>query len=300
MPEATVIIPTYNRPEAVKETLDSLEEMETEIEYDVIVVDDSDNEETRKAVRNHDLNPDYVRPEESKNLPHARNVGIERAETDIVAFIDDDVRFYDGWIDAIVSTFEEREDLGAVGGPTLEFEGDGLKNPIIQEDENQNIVTEEGFIKEKSTRWVPSAPVETDTLRGANMAFRKSVMEDIGGFEDGYIDNSFREDTDICVRIQDAGYRIIYNPEAKIEHLYLEEGGCRDKSKDFWYSLGYNQRRFVEKNFHSHKHTHFKMLFFSWNYGPYSLLKIVLSSIKNKNLERLYYLRGFIQGAKNV
>lgn len=294
MPEVAVIIPTYNRPKAVKETLDSLEEMEAMIEYDVLVVDDSDNEQTKKVVQGHSASPKYIRPEESKNLPHARNVGIEEAETGIIAFVDDDVRFYDGWIDAIVSTFKDSGDIGAVGGPALEFENGEPKNHIMEENKNQNIVAEEGFITEKSTRWVPLEPVETDTLRGANMAFRKSSLEKVGGFDDGYIGNCFREDTDVCVRIKDAGYKIIYHPRAQLEHLYIEEGGTRDKSKEFWYSLGYNQRRFIEKNFSSHIRQHFARFFFTWSYSPYSLSKLFSSAMYNAEFKRFRLIKGFL------
>ena len=296
MSRATVIIPTYNRPEAIKQTLDSIEEMESSIEYSVMIVDDSDEDRTKKICEDHAVDLEYVRPEISENLPHARNVGIGKADGEIVAFVDDDVRFYDGWVDEVVEAFENNEEAGAVGGPALEFEDGEPKKTILNSTENQNVVTEKGFITDKSTRWVPEDTVETDTLRGANMAFQKSVLEQVGGFDEEYIGNSFREDTDICVRLKRRGYRIIYNPEAKIEHLYLNEGGTRDKSKHFWYSLGYNQRKFVEKNFPSYRLTHFINLAFFWSYEPYSLLKIILSSLKDKKLGRLAYIKGFIEG----
>ncbi|WEL20074.1 glycosyltransferase family 2 protein [Candidatus Nanohalococcus occultus] len=292
MSELTVIIPTYNRSEPLKGTLNSLQETENH-PAEVIVVDDSEEDTTQQVCENHEYKINYIRPAKSINLPHARNVALEAAETDIVAFVDDDVRFSDGWCDAILESFQ-KDDVGAVGGPALEYTEGCLKHARSESNENQNTVTKEGFVDDSSAYWRPSNPVETDTLRGANMAFRKSVLEEIGGFDEGYIGNSFREDTDICVRVKDKGYRIIYDPKAELEHLYIDEGGCRDKNRDFWYSLGYNQRRFVTKNFASKTRLNLIKFGFTWDYTPYSLLKIILSAIKNHEFKRLAYVKGLI------
>ena len=294
MSSVTLVIPTYNRSEPLKGTLDSI--LKTDNEPDqIMVVDDSSGDKSKKVCEAHELEVEYIRPENSINLPHARNVAIENSETEIIAFVDDDVKFADGWCEAIKTSFED-QNVGAVGGPTFEYNGDELKNPLIESDKNQNIITEEGFIQDCSTYWKPSKPVETDTLRGANMAFRRSVLEEINGFDEEYKGNSYREDTDICVRVSKAGYKLIYNPEAELEHLYIDEGGCRDKSRDFWYTLGLNHRRYVEKNFSKYRMAHLESFLFSWSYGPYSLLKIVLSSVKNKNPDRLSYLKGLYRG----
>ncbi|MFB6144026.1 MAG: glycosyltransferase family 2 protein [Candidatus Nanohaloarchaea archaeon] len=290
--KVSIIIPTYNRSHILEDTLESLEQMETDLNPQVIVVDDSDTSRTEELCGEY-VFVEYVRPEKSINLPHARNVGLDHAEHEIVAFVDDDVRFHDKWLESILETFQD-ESVVSVGGPAIELEDGEARMDIIRKRKPQNQITEKGFVKDESSRWIPPEPVEVDNLRGANMAFRKSKLSEIGGFDENYIGNSFREDTDIFARLNSKGAKIVYNPDARVDHLLEEEGGCRDRSKDFWYSLGHNQRRFVEKNFSQHLEKHLTRMFLTWSYAPYSLSKILLSSLKNLEMERLHYIRGFL------
>lgn len=88
-PLVTCIVPTYNRPPLALRALRSvLRQSYTNIE--IIVVDDSTNDDTERLVRVENPSLKYMRTGGGKGAPHARNLGISEAKGDAIAFLDDD------------------------------------------------------------------------------------------------------------------------------------------------------------------------------------------------------------------
>ena len=59
--------------------------------------------------------------------------------------------------------------------------------------------------------------VEAEHIPGCNMAFRREVLEEIGGFDPIY--RSAGDDVDVCWRLQDRGHRIGFSPAAMVWHF---------------------------------------------------------------------------------
>ncbi len=59
----------------------------------------------------------------------------------------------------------------------------------------------------------PGRPIEVDHLLGASMCFRRSVIAGFGGIHDGYRGTCVREESDLCLRVGRAGYRLVYEPD---------------------------------------------------------------------------------------
>jgi GT2 family glycosyltransferase len=75
----------------------------------------------------------------------------------------------------------------------------------------------------------PGRPVEVDHVRGCNMSFRHVTLERIGGFDSRYIGSNVGEETDVCLRIRQSGWKLVYQPLAVVEHLAApREGMSRD------------------------------------------------------------------------
>jgi GT2 family glycosyltransferase len=64
----------------------------------------------------------------------------------------------------------------------------------------------------------PSRGVEVDHGIGANMAFRRDVLGRLGGFRDDYAGTALREDTDAFLRVRASGGRVLFVPEAAVDH----------------------------------------------------------------------------------
>ena len=108
----SVVIPVYNDPEGIKETLDTVCN-QTYNQYDVIPVDNDSNDNTPDVLE--DLTrkyPDLISPKQEVEIQSsyaARNTGIEHASGDVLLFLDADMWVPETWIADMVSTLESND-----------------------------------------------------------------------------------------------------------------------------------------------------------------------------------------------
>src|ERR1041385_8101321 len=121
LPDLSVVICTYNRPELLRLALTTLlRQSPANITYEVVVVDNNSTPETRAGVEEiaqSDSRVRYVRETRQGNA-YARNTGVAEARAPIVAFLDDDVTVRDHWIEIIPRTFKETN-ADFIGGKVL-------------------------------------------------------------------------------------------------------------------------------------------------------------------------------------
>ncbi len=197
-PSISVVVCSYNGTRTIRDTLDGLRKLEYP-NYEVIVVDDGSKDGTGDVAREYGFK---VISTENRGLSSARNTGMRAAKGEIVAYIDDDARPDPHWLTYLAATFMRTNHVG-VGGPNLPPPNDG---PIADCVANS-----------------PGGPVhvlltdlEAEHIPGCNMAFRKSALEAIDGF-----DHRFRiagDDVDLCWRLQERGWTLGFNPAAMVWH----------------------------------------------------------------------------------
>ena len=182
----------------------------------------------------------------SPGLSSARNLGAQRAESDILAFIDDDAVALPGWAEAIVTSHEDAAVI-AVTGPALPL----WEDPSLQwlPEEFYWFVSCTAFTGWDSSRDVRNA-------WGMNMSFRRDVFGLCGGFRADFgIHGSARttwhdppsEDVDLSIRARKlTGKRILFNPAARIRHRVTRQRLAWSSVAQRSFSVGY-QRRMIQK-----------------------------------------------------
>lgn len=210
---ASVAVITYERPEYVARCLDHLA-AQTRPPLEVIVVDSSTGQDTELLIRDRFPAVRYARcPAGPGAMATARNIAYGMSRGDIVAFVDDDAFAEPAWLERLVPHFDDPT-VGAVGGRQIR----GQPGELHQGTDSVGRLLEDGtltgnFAAETGTT------VEVDHLLGANMAFRRSVLDLLGGIRDGYAGTCVREETDLCLRVSHAGYRLLYTPDAVVDHV---------------------------------------------------------------------------------
>ena len=213
LPPTSVAVITYERPDYLERCLTHLAALRTP-PLEVIVVDSSDSDTSARLVRERFPDVRYLVNTAGPNtMATARNLAFQIARGDVVAFIDDDAYAEETWLDHLLPHYAD-PGVGAVGGRQIRRQEGELTEGVDEIGRFLEDGTLTGFFAAD-----PGRPIEVDHLLGANMSYRRSVLVELGGIRDGYHGTCVREETDLCFRVKAAGYRLVFAPDAVVEHV---------------------------------------------------------------------------------
>ncbi|MGM9471854.1 glycosyltransferase family 2 protein [Pseudarthrobacter sp. YS3] len=156
-----------------------------------------------------------------RGLSGARNTGVGLADSDIVAFLDDDAEAAPDWLERLLVLYDD-PDVLAVGGRV---------EPVWEKGRPGYFGEELDWIVGCSHRGMPRVASEVRNVIGANMSFRLEVLRQVGGFNlalgrQGTLPLGC-EETEICIRSKmgSPGSRIVYEPAALVRHHVPAERG---------------------------------------------------------------------------
>jgi GT2 family glycosyltransferase len=208
----SVVIVSWCRPNYVQSCLQRLCALSPGPQ-EIVVVDASPDDETQSVVSAFPEVTYVPFPGGAGHMTTSRNVGLLHVSGDVIAFLDDDTVVHDGWLEGVVSTFGD-ETVGALAGRTCNgHPGENVEGV----DEIGRLLPDgrlTGFFAAN-----PGHEIDVAHGIGANMAFRRHVLAELGGFRDDFPGAALREDTDMFFRISSIGYRIVFSPRAAVDHL---------------------------------------------------------------------------------
>lgn len=243
MPEApgvTVIVPTLNRGGFLADCLRDLIAQDYR-PLEILVVDQSEAipEPVRELVAAH---PNLISYHTVlfRGLPPARNYGWQHARYDALVYVDDDVRCPPTLVREHLRALL-LPNVGAVAGRIVE-QG---RSPAV----NGNIGRFHYWTATPERTFHSMTEMEVDHVAGCNFSTWRSVAAQVGGFDEGLnIGAALYEETEYCLRIKEAGCRIVYNGQAHLEHLVAPSGGCRveDVERYMW-ALAHNRTVLIRR-----------------------------------------------------
>jgi glycosyltransferase involved in cell wall biosynthesis len=221
-PFVSVVVCTRNRAQILAQSSAALLAIDYPPDrWEVLIVDNRSTDDTLKVA--HEIargRPDLVRVVEEREigLSVTRNTGIREARGDIIAFIDDDAFPEPGWLRALVEVLLQ-ENVLVAGGP-VEPWFQGELPPWFSD-----------IYLPYLAAWDRGAEIHPLTYnqypRGNNIAFRRAAFEHYGDFSRhlGRTGASLLscEETELCLRVERGGGRILYAPGARIRHLTAAE-----------------------------------------------------------------------------
>jgi glucosyl-dolichyl phosphate glucuronosyltransferase len=238
MPKISVIICTFNRHELLLEAIMSIELQDLpHQEYELIIVDNSDDVEARELFREGlQISCAYRYVDEARpGLSRARNIGIEAAQAEFVAFMDDDAKASAGWLRHILDAFSSHEDAGVVGGPVRPIWTARRPAWLTPQLESYLTIIDRG----EEVRNLPAA----EWLSGTNIAFRTRAVVEAGLFSEnlGRVGRLLLSNEELLVtkRIRDLGYRVVYDPKIEMHHRVHAERVSQSwlRRRVFWQVL---------------------------------------------------------------
>lgn len=274
-PLVSVVICTYSRAGYLKKCLDSMLD-QTYDNFEVIVVNGPSTDNTEEVLKKYPFR--VIQQKEKGGLSAARNLGIEEARGEIIAFIDDDGIADETWLEELTRLYTT-EDIVSVGGKIVpvwlsekpEWYIDMLGSSLSLLDFSQNI--------ERMT--FPHCPY------GCNMSFKKSIFG-----ETGYFDVSLgrclsknllsNDELDMYKLIDEEDYKTLYNPKAIVHHQIDASRLTKTWFKNRFYWQGISSAIFHKKH-HGTGYVFKLTMKALFLVIPYNLVRYSLERIKGDN-----------------
>lgn len=212
-PRASIVIPVWNRADLTRTCLAALEATTRPTDFELIVVDNGSTDETSSLLAEQAAAGKLTVIANARNLGFAAacNQGAAAAAADAVVFLNNDTEPSDGWLDALLDA-AEAPDVGIVGARLLYPDGT-IQHAGI---ELVDGVPDHPFRFAAADLPDANCRRDLDMVTGACLLAKRSLFEEIGGFDTCYVNGV--EDVDLCLKAREAGYRVVYEPAALLTH----------------------------------------------------------------------------------
>jgi mycofactocin system glycosyltransferase len=205
-PTVSIVIPVYNRSPEIGECLEALLGLDyPEERREIIVVDDGSTDGTREVVSRYPVR--LIAREANGGQSAARNLGVQHAQGEIIAFIDSDCVAEPAWLTELVPYFQDQR-LGLVGGYVAAY----FQKTWLDRYESVASPLNMG------RTLVMAEPADLDFyVPTCNLLVRKEAYLEVGGLDEA---RRFGEDVDLCWKLRKQGYRQLYVPAGPVRHKH--------------------------------------------------------------------------------
>lgn len=232
---ATVLIPSYRRPDRLAKCLDGVMAGRRLPEQIVVVLRDIDQESQSCLddwlAQNRPQDRGVTLTRAIADRPGqivAMNFGLQAATGDVVCFIDDDCVPWQDWLERIMAYYDEPT-VGGVGGRDVVHEKHEQGDVLFGRVDCVGQIAWSGRIVGNHHLDFLHGSVEVDHLKGANMSFRRALLKP---FDENMSGGSCcLNDTDASLHVRSQGYRLIYDPVIAVDHYPAQRFGDSTREK---------------------------------------------------------------------
>lgn len=221
----SIIIPLFN---AVEFTAALLPHLLASIDSsdEVICIDNGSTDSTAALLEKYKGRIGIINNRVNRNFSGACNQGAEKATGRVIIFLNNDTMVQNGWWQPMVSRIEDDETIGVCGNLQIFPDNNRVHHAGIYFDS----AGQPRHYLENVDIQDPRVHYQRDfsAVTGACLAIRRSLFREMGGFDEEY--RNGYEDIDLCLRLKDQGYRIVYVPESRIWHHVSKSPGRSDHS----------------------------------------------------------------------
>ena len=242
-PLVSIIIPTKNNKKILKRCIESIQKHTSYKNFEIIIVD---NNSTELGIKSYyeSLSCTILYYKNSFNFSKMNNYAVKHAKGDFLLFLNDDTKVLESdWLQEMIGVCSQN-DVGAVGAKLV------YSDNTIQHAGIVILDTGAGFhpfqnVQEDSNKYFNLINVIRDcsAVTGACLMTKKEIFTKINGFDDTF--DLYYGDADLCLRIIDSGYHVVYTPFTKLLH----EGSHSIKSELSFNTITQTAHFAVENHF---------------------------------------------------
>jgi hypothetical protein len=216
------IVVNRNTADLLVRCLDYIFQSDLDPNPEVVVVDNGSSDNSVSRVK--EGYPQVIVIEAGSNLGFAaaNNKAVQQAKGDFLLLVNTDALLQKGCAQSLLQIMEADPRVGMVGPQLLNEDG----SPQTSYEATPTLATEtlnRSLLKRLFPSRFPgksrklSEPEQVETLIGAVMMIRRQALEELGGFDEDYF--FFMEETDLAVRMREAGWKVVHDPLASAVHL---------------------------------------------------------------------------------
>ena len=231
-PRVSIIIPVFNKIEFTRKCLETLYKNtpldNPETSFEVIVVDNGSTDETpgflREASEQYP-NLYYIINKENLGFSRACNIGAHYARGQYVLFLNNDTEPLPNWLPPLVEILDIDETVAATGSKllfpdgTIQHAGVAIIDDRVYPDP---VAPRHIYYKHPADHPKANEMRTYKVLTAACLLVRKDVFQDVNGFDEVYW-NGY-EDVDLCFKIYQQGWKLVYQPHSMLIHYEKQSG----------------------------------------------------------------------------
>lgn len=227
-PLVSIIIPTKNKARYLKVCLEGIEKNTEYRKYEIIITDNNTNEkEAIKILKEVQKNYKVLKYPYQFNFSKINNFASTHAKGKYLVFLNNDTIPQKNWLRPLISICQQKN-MGIVGSkliyPNGRIQHAGIKMCKV----NEGVEFFHRYLNFPSNYKEANKIKECIAVTGACMMIKRSLFEKVGGFDENYWVES--QDIDLCFKVRNKGYKVVYNPNSVLYHNELTTRGRVPKS----------------------------------------------------------------------
>lgn len=279
----SIVILNYRTFELTRDTVNSVLRYSYPFSYEIIVVDNASGDDSLMKLQDYFKDKvKFIESKENNGFAAGNNLALRQVKSDYVLLLNSDTVVWENTLENVYSYMEQHTDVGACGCRVRLESGEldkackrtfpNVKNsffrlfhiPNKSQDDNYNLTD------------LPDDEVyEIDCLTGAFMFIRDRALEDAGLLDETFF--MYGEDIDLCYRIKEAGWKIVYYGKNSITHF---KGASSKKQKNKLIYEFYHAMYIYYKKHHAEESSFIVNIVVYFGISVLCILKLFLNLFK--------------------
>ncbi|MCC6729999.1 MAG: glycosyltransferase family 2 protein [Chthonomonadales bacterium] len=253
--DLTIIIINWNTRDELRDSLASIRARPHRHTVEVVVSDNASSDGSRAMLAEEFADVRLIVSPSNAGFGAGNNRAIPAARGRFVMFLNSDTIVTPGALDSLVEFADAHPDIGIVGPRLLNRDGSlqyscrhfpNLGTGFFRNTPLGRLFPRNRFNQDYLlTDWDHATERDVDWVSGAALMIRREALDRLGGFDEGFF--MYCEDVDLCYRAHEAGWRVVYQPNAVIYHII---GRSTDKVPTrMTYHFHKSMYRFYQKHY---------------------------------------------------
>jgi N-acetylglucosaminyl-diphospho-decaprenol L-rhamnosyltransferase len=221
--DLSIVIVSWNTREILAGCLHSVFVSETSRQFEVLVVDNASTDGSGDMIREAYPQTRLFSNQENVGFARANNQAIACSSGKYVMLLNPDTVVDNTVVEVLSDYLDRHPDVGAVGprllNPDRTLQQSAFPKPTLAREfwRMFHLDRIHNFAEYPMQDWPITKPRDVDVLMGACLIVRRKVLDQIGFLDESFF--IYSEEVDLCTRIRNFGWRIIWVPTVAVEHL---------------------------------------------------------------------------------